>query len=316
MKRVSKPTNNHVNQSTSDKGSEHASTRIVRLLQALLAIASLAVFWPVSSIAAAELNCEADSRITESFSNGASWDLCWESRIRENLVLSDVPGAWGQRWKAGFQRFADAVEGRGRPRLHHDDLPAAAAAAAAAAACLAEPASPPPDDRPIWGHALDFRQELQRLQTFSHEHPKVVCALTGLVPELAGLDRLSLSDDKVAPVVSFDLIRCAAGIDKHPVTKHNVLFELDGRPWPQGEHNDGGACAVYERVYDLMLQSWLDNCGQQMIQETSMPSLPLDTRGNLKKGELPTGTHVYIHYPSLRHSGPARAGNALSAMNK
>lgn len=39
---------------------------------------------------AAEPACDADSRITETFSNGATWDLCWESRIRENLVLSDV----------------------------------------------------------------------------------------------------------------------------------------------------------------------------------------------------------------------------------
>ncbi|WP_157735978.1 putative Ig domain-containing protein [Granulosicoccus antarcticus] len=87
---MSKPTDNHVYQSTTDKGSARASTRVWRLLQALFAIASLALFWPASSVIAAELNCEADSRITETFSNGASWELCWESRIRENLVLSDV----------------------------------------------------------------------------------------------------------------------------------------------------------------------------------------------------------------------------------
>lgn len=39
---------------------------------------------------AAEPACEAESRITETFANGAVWDMCWESRIRENLVLSDV----------------------------------------------------------------------------------------------------------------------------------------------------------------------------------------------------------------------------------
>ena len=39
---------------------------------------------------AAEPDCGAESRITETFDNGATWDLCWESRIRENLVLSDV----------------------------------------------------------------------------------------------------------------------------------------------------------------------------------------------------------------------------------
>ena len=38
----------------------------------------------------AEANCPAESRITHDFENGARWDLCWESRVRENLVLSDV----------------------------------------------------------------------------------------------------------------------------------------------------------------------------------------------------------------------------------
>ena len=44
----------------------------------------------VSPASAVELNCDPDSRMTQTFSNGASWDLCWESRIRENLVLSEV----------------------------------------------------------------------------------------------------------------------------------------------------------------------------------------------------------------------------------
>lgn len=39
---------------------------------------------------AAAPNCESEARITEEFDNGAQWDMCWESRIRENLVLSDV----------------------------------------------------------------------------------------------------------------------------------------------------------------------------------------------------------------------------------
>jgi len=34
--------------------------------------------------------CSAESRITQDFENGARWDLCWESRVRENLVLSDI----------------------------------------------------------------------------------------------------------------------------------------------------------------------------------------------------------------------------------
>ena len=38
----------------------------------------------------AQPNCDTLSRITHDFDNGARWDLCWESRVRENLVLSDV----------------------------------------------------------------------------------------------------------------------------------------------------------------------------------------------------------------------------------
>ncbi len=34
--------------------------------------------------------CSGEALITETFSNGAKWEMCWESRIRENLVLSDV----------------------------------------------------------------------------------------------------------------------------------------------------------------------------------------------------------------------------------
>lgn len=34
--------------------------------------------------------CSGDALISERFSNGASWEMCWESRIRENLVLNDV----------------------------------------------------------------------------------------------------------------------------------------------------------------------------------------------------------------------------------
>ncbi|MFK7996646.1 MAG: hypothetical protein AB8B87_21095 [Granulosicoccus sp.] len=43
-----------------------------------------------SSAASANADCPAESRITHDFDNGARWDLCWESRIRENLVLSDI----------------------------------------------------------------------------------------------------------------------------------------------------------------------------------------------------------------------------------
>ena len=44
----------------------------------------------MAPFAHAEPNCEDQSRITHQFDNGAIWDLCWESRIRENLVLSDI----------------------------------------------------------------------------------------------------------------------------------------------------------------------------------------------------------------------------------
>ena len=124
----------------------------------------------------------------------------------------------------------------------------------------------------------------------------MVCVLTELVHPLAGLDRLSLSDDAVAPLVSFDLVRCAAGIDKHPKTEGAVFFELDGRPPPAGQHNDGGATVVYRRVKELM-----------QAFDRRLLELP----GAL--GSLPDGTHVYVHWPALCHQGPSRAGNALSA---
>lgn len=42
------------------------------------------------SNSATQPNCSGDALISETFSNGAKWQMCWESRIRENLVLSDV----------------------------------------------------------------------------------------------------------------------------------------------------------------------------------------------------------------------------------
>ena len=68
----------------------HCPIPVRYLLQSLFTLAFLAVAGAMSSASAAELNCDSASRITQTFSNGASWDLCWESRIRENLVLSDV----------------------------------------------------------------------------------------------------------------------------------------------------------------------------------------------------------------------------------
>ncbi|MFK7860690.1 MAG: hypothetical protein AB8B64_17860 [Granulosicoccus sp.] len=43
-----------------------------------------------ATCAYAQADCTAESRITHDFDNGARWDFCWESRIRENLVLSDI----------------------------------------------------------------------------------------------------------------------------------------------------------------------------------------------------------------------------------
>lgn len=45
----------------------------------------------LSSVSAAAVtDCNGDASVSESFANGAKWEMCWESRIRENLVLSDV----------------------------------------------------------------------------------------------------------------------------------------------------------------------------------------------------------------------------------
>ena len=38
----------------------------------------------------AQLACPAEHQINASFDNGASWQMCWDSRRRENIVLSDV----------------------------------------------------------------------------------------------------------------------------------------------------------------------------------------------------------------------------------
>lgn len=48
-----------------------------------------------------EPRCSGNERITERFDNGAVWDFCWQSHVRENLVLNDVfytpPGGLPQR---------------------------------------------------------------------------------------------------------------------------------------------------------------------------------------------------------------------------
>jgi len=38
----------------------------------------------------AELSCPPQQQIVENFDNGAAWEMCWDSRKRENIVLSDI----------------------------------------------------------------------------------------------------------------------------------------------------------------------------------------------------------------------------------
>lgn len=58
-------------------------------LLALVMLTSLSVY-SANAFGQSAPACTGDSLISESFSNGARWEMCWESRIRENLVLSDV----------------------------------------------------------------------------------------------------------------------------------------------------------------------------------------------------------------------------------
>ena len=63
-------------------------TPMLRLLFSLLLFNGLISWSHAQEITAPR--CSGDERITEHFDNGAVWDFCWESRVRENLVLSDV----------------------------------------------------------------------------------------------------------------------------------------------------------------------------------------------------------------------------------
>lgn len=44
----------------------------------------------ITGAAAAQANCPAEHQINARFDNGAGWSMCWESKKRENMVLSDV----------------------------------------------------------------------------------------------------------------------------------------------------------------------------------------------------------------------------------
>jgi len=48
------------------------------------------LFGLAGNAAIAQQSCDSGELITQQFDNGAQWDLCWESRIRENLVLSNI----------------------------------------------------------------------------------------------------------------------------------------------------------------------------------------------------------------------------------
>ncbi len=54
----------------------------------LLLLAAVTTAIPLPASAAPD--CTGKEYLSEEFSNGARWEMCWESRIRENLVLSDV----------------------------------------------------------------------------------------------------------------------------------------------------------------------------------------------------------------------------------
>lgn len=49
------------------------------------------LYWcATGQVSAQQASCADESRISQQFDNGAVWEFCWESRIRENLILSDI----------------------------------------------------------------------------------------------------------------------------------------------------------------------------------------------------------------------------------
>jgi len=46
--------------------------------------------WLLGNSASANLSCPTENQINVQFDNGAAWQMCWDSRIRENIVLSEV----------------------------------------------------------------------------------------------------------------------------------------------------------------------------------------------------------------------------------
>lgn len=64
---------------------------VARIVVAIaLLIAGIPTGVHASTGEAASLDCPDEYRITVDFENGAGWDFCWQSKQRENIVLSDI----------------------------------------------------------------------------------------------------------------------------------------------------------------------------------------------------------------------------------
>lgn len=53
-------------------------------------LALAAIVQLFSGPALAQLDCPIENQINASFENGSGWSMCWDSRVRENIVLSQV----------------------------------------------------------------------------------------------------------------------------------------------------------------------------------------------------------------------------------
>lgn len=62
-------------------------TLLERIISSAVLAATIYLF---SGSVYAELDCPVENQIHASFDNGASWGMCWDSRARENIVLSNV----------------------------------------------------------------------------------------------------------------------------------------------------------------------------------------------------------------------------------
>ena len=60
------------------------------LLHTFIVLSALVGFAPTGALAQADLSCDAESQVNIAFDNGARWDFCWKSRIRENLDLNEI----------------------------------------------------------------------------------------------------------------------------------------------------------------------------------------------------------------------------------